>query len=158
MQNANKILYRGAFIFFSILAVIFLASSGYEQAWDSPHYSETNTGTISGTEADTITVDFLCQSLWTYQHSFYGVEDTATMEVKIDYQVNDFDTGHDSDWRTVESDTLKAGKNPLVLSASTGVSGLAYVKGKRNRYILTGLDGTQDVTYTARTILKQPSK
>lgn len=131
---------------------------GYDARYDSPHYSQTTSDTISGTENDTIEVNFLCQSLWTYQHSIYGTQDTATMNVITILQQNDFDSGNATLWYEIERDTLVSGSNPVFLNGSAGLAGVAYVKGKRQRIILDGINGTQDTRYTVRTILKQPSK
>lgn len=133
-----------------------MAASGspiYEATWTNGSSGTSGTDTLTNTESDTLTVDPLLISNWRYNYALTATQQSGTKSVIIILQENSERTG--GTWYEIERDTATGASTTVHrLHGASAADGIGWVKGVRQRVILTGT-GTHATTYRLRAILKK---
>ena len=151
MNNISKFLTAAGAL---ALVVLFLASSprGEEQQ-ASNIYRVVTSDTITDTGADTFAIAPNLASLWAYNWVVSATQVSGTTNVIVRLQESNETTGNI--WYEVERDTIITGGQGLIIRLDgRAAPGGAFVRGQRQRAILTGV-GTGVSAWRAAIVLKK---
>jgi hypothetical protein len=152
MNNISKFLTAAGAL---ALVVLFLAWAPQgEDQQATTIYRAVKTGTITDTGADTFAIVPNLASLWAYSYVVSATQTSGTTNITVRLQESNETTGNI--WYEVERDTVKTGGQGLIvrLDGSKAAAG-GYVRGQRQRVILTGTTGTQVSPFHTTVVLKK---